>query len=115
MPNCSIQRYAAIVVAGVLFLLGAIQAADPALLGISPVGARWLGIAAAVLGFVAGFLPAVHRSTESEADPVASIDQQITGLDREDRERLAITLERHQSSLVSSPPHWLPPEGGSRG
>jgi hypothetical protein len=62
-------RAIAIVVAVVLAMLAVAQATDPALLGISPVAARWLGIVSAGLGVLAGFLPPVHRLSDPSSGP----------------------------------------------
>lgn len=56
-------RILSIAVAVALGMLGAVQLADPAALGISPVAARWLGIVGTGLGVLATFLPKVTDPT----------------------------------------------------
>ncbi len=51
------RYYAGIVVSVLAALIGFIQLAGPADLGFSPVAARWLGVIAAMLVFLAGPLP----------------------------------------------------------
>ncbi len=54
------QKTAAMVLAALLAGLAIIQAA-PADLGLTPVMARWVGVIAAMLGVLAGFLPSVRN------------------------------------------------------
>jgi hypothetical protein len=65
-------RVLSIAVAVALGMLGAVQLAAPESLGISPVAARWLGIVAAGLGILQGFLPRVQGPT---TDPEALADR----------------------------------------
>jgi hypothetical protein len=93
-------RAIAIVVAVVLASMAVAQATDPALLGISPVAARWLGIVSAGLGVLAGFLPPVHRlsdpPTGSDFDP-AFVDAVAEKL-----------LVKRAEAIARSHPHGVP-------
>lgn len=51
----------AVVVAALLAMLGVVQVADPASLGIPPTAIAWAGVLSAGLGVVASFLPSVRR------------------------------------------------------
>lgn len=42
-------------------VVGAIQTASPAALGLPPLTAQWLGVAAVVLSTIQAILPEVHR------------------------------------------------------
>lgn len=63
------QFYAAVLVAVLLAVLGAIQVADPVSLGLTSRVAAWLGVASAGLGVLASFLPSVRRRPEPPAEP----------------------------------------------
>ena len=84
----TVQRSIAIGVAVALVILGAIQVADPSSLGINPIVARWLGILAAGLGTLAGFLPSVQGRGK---DPSYLTDR-VWELEPEDRARVARDL-----------------------
>jgi hypothetical protein len=103
------QRYAAIAVSVVLAGLGVILVADPADFGLTPVAARWLGVAVAMLGVLQGFLPSVRGMG---TDP-AFLIHRIQELPIHEQQAIASTLadraERHESDLISKPPEWLPP------
>lgn len=83
-------RVLSVAVAVALGVLGAVQLADPASLGISAVAARWLGIVATGLGVLAGFLPKVTGPT---TDPSTLADRVWSLPDRE-RQLVADDLAR---------------------
>lgn len=82
-------RVLSIAVAVALGMLGAVQLAAPDSLGISPVAARWLGIVAAGLGILQGFLPRVQGPS---ADPDVLADR-IFSLSPEERRALIEEVE----------------------
>ncbi len=81
-------RVLSIAVAVALGMLAAIQLASPESLGIPAVAARWLGIVAAGLGILQGFLPRVQGPT---TDPEALADR-VWALPEEDRQEIAKDL-----------------------
>jgi len=88
------QRAFAITVMVATGMIGAVQVAGPESLGISAVAIRWLGIIAAGLAILQGFLP---RVTGPTTDPHALADR-IDGMPAEDRMTLRTLLElRHGS------------------
>lgn len=98
------SRQIAIVIAVSLAMLGAVQAADPVLLGISPVMARWFGIISAGLGVLAGFLPPVHRLSDTantdDFDP-AFVDAISDALLKKRAEQIA---QSHPDGAPTPPP-----------
>lgn len=100
------QRYAAIVVAVLLAGLAVIQAADPTDYGLAPIAARWLGVAAAMLGVLAGFLPSVRAMGN---DPSFLVNR-IRELPTHERQAIATELaDRAERDAVGPAPGWLPP------
>ncbi len=61
MVGYKYQYAAAIAVAMLLGGLAVVQAGDPTEFGLSPVLAKWLGVAAAMLGILAGALPSWRK------------------------------------------------------
>lgn len=102
-------RVISIAVAVCLGMLTAVQLASPESLGISPVAARWLGIVAAGLGILQGFLPRIQGPT---TDPVV-LAHRVWELPPEDRQIAATILADRAAAepgaLITQPPHWRPP------
>ncbi len=63
------QRSLAIAVAVALAVLGALQLANPTVLGITPEFKAWAGILATGLGALAAFLPKVQGGDSPGSDP----------------------------------------------
>lgn len=94
------QRALSIAVLVATGMIGAVQIAGPESLGISAVAIRWLGIIAAGLAILQGFLP---RVTGPTTDPEALADR-IDGMTVEDRTTLRALLElRHGAASVERP------------
>lgn len=107
------QRYLAIATAVLLAGMAVIQAADPADFGLSPVMARWLGVAGAMLGVLATFLPSVRGMGN---DPEFLIHR-ISELPQYQQQVIASTLAdraEHEAGTAheadDDPAPWLPPE-----
>lgn len=99
------QRYAAVAVAVLSAGLAVILAADPVDFGLSPIAARWLGVVAAMLAVLAGFLPSVRGMG---MDPAFLADR-ISELPSAERRVLATTLaDRAEKEAADLPPGWLP-------
>jgi len=88
-------------------MIGAVQVAGPESLGISSVAIRWLGIIAAGLAILQGFLPRVQGPT---TDPESLIER-ISALPREDRQMIATGLaDRARQATMPRIPDPLPIE-----
>lgn len=73
-------------------MIGAVQVAGPESLGVSAVAIRWLGIVAAGLAIVQGFLPKVQGPT---TDP-AEIADRVWNLSDEDRAKVIDEVEQRR-------------------
>lgn len=91
-------RVLSIAVAVCLGMLAAVQLATPEALGISPVAARWLGIVAAGLGILQGFLPRIQGPS---TDPLVLADR-VMGLDHVERSILISEVERRAVGEAAS-------------
>lgn len=107
-------RVLSVAVAVALAMLAAVQLADPASLGISPVAVRWLGIVGVGLGLLQGFLPKVQGATK---DPEALADR-VWALPEADRRLIANDLahraERAKRATRAKAVRPVP-DGGDRG
>ena len=101
-------RVVAIAVAVALGMLGAVQLAEPASLGISTVAARWLGIIATGLGILAGFLP---RVTGPTTDPKA-LAERVWNLDDDATQQVIRDLEQRQREQQMLDAAHQPPRVG---
>lgn len=99
-------RVLSIAVAVALGMLGAVQIAAPESLGISPVAARWLGIVAAGLGILQGFLPRIQGPT---TDPETLADR-VWALPPRDRQSVArdLAARAEREERPSPPPPPVP-------
>lgn len=93
-------RVLSIAVAVALGMLAAIQLAAPESLGISPVAARWLGIVAAGLGILQGFLPRLQGPT---TDPEVLADR-IMDMTPTKRAKLQKLVEQKHAEQESATP-----------
>lgn len=99
-------RVLSVAVAVALGMLAAVQLASPESLGISTVAARWLGILAAGLGILQGFLPKVQGPT---TDP-AVLAERIVKLSPAERAALIEEVEhRSLDERIGRPPPPAPP------
>ena len=101
-------RVVAIAVAVALGMLGAVQLAEPASLGISTVAARWLGIIATGLGILAGFLP---RVTGPTTDPKV-LAERVWNLDDDATQQVIRDLEQRQREQQMLDTAHQPPRVG---
>lgn len=69
MLSYSQQHLIAICVAFLIATIGAIQLADPASLGVSPIFVNWAKVLSPGLGLLAGVLPKLQQPTDPANPP----------------------------------------------